>query len=253
MAEVAVAGPSGGGSEKKRFEIKKWTAIAMWSWAICTDTCAICRNNLYEPSIEYQANPTGDPDHPGLSIAWGTCGHVFPPGLHPALAQDTLGVPAVQQGVGVLQDREDSSGIGHSGRRRVTAASLHLLASLQVSEQPQQQAQLVCSASRTPCAPCSNRGRWDVHMMFIYWRVSVPSLLRRRLAAGHHQRNRVAIQQDRIKLGLDAPLWRDVVLRDVLQHHVDVCVEPAQRADDLLLALEQHPDLGAHALVDELA
>lgn len=90
---------------------------AMWSWAICTDTCAICRNNLYEPSIEYQANPTGavgqlpaqtgmqlhpacttmwhawvlditrllpscrpkagDPDHPGLSIAWGTCGHVF--------------------------------------------------------------------------------------------------------------------------------------------------------------------------------
>jgi len=34
-------------------------------------------NNLYEPSIEYQANPTGDADHPGLSIAWGSCGHVF--------------------------------------------------------------------------------------------------------------------------------------------------------------------------------
>ena len=67
------------GKEKfgKRFEIKKWNAVAMWSWAICTDTCAICRNNLYEPSIEYQANPTGDADHPGLSIAWGNCGHVF--------------------------------------------------------------------------------------------------------------------------------------------------------------------------------
>ena len=38
----------------KRFEIKKWNAVAMWSWAISTDTCAICRNNLYEPSIEYQ-------------------------------------------------------------------------------------------------------------------------------------------------------------------------------------------------------
>lgn len=61
----------------KRFEIKKWNAVAMWSWAICTDTCAICRNNLYEPSIEYQANPNGDPEHPGLSIAWGCCGHVF--------------------------------------------------------------------------------------------------------------------------------------------------------------------------------
>ncbi|WIA42933.1 hypothetical protein OEZ86_008846 [Tetradesmus obliquus] len=75
------AGPSskaGKGSKGgKRFEVKKWNAVAMWSWAICTDTCAICRNNLYEPSIEYQANPTGDPDHPGLSISWGCCGHVF--------------------------------------------------------------------------------------------------------------------------------------------------------------------------------
>ncbi len=39
--------------------------------------CAICRNNLYEASIDYQANPNGDPEHPGLSIAWGQCGHVF--------------------------------------------------------------------------------------------------------------------------------------------------------------------------------
>ncbi|GFR49611.1 hypothetical protein Agub_g11634, partial [Astrephomene gubernaculifera] len=76
--EEQQAGPSKRGNKSgKRFEIKKWNAVAMWSWAICTDTCAICRNNLYEPSIEYQANPTGDPDHPGLSIAWGVCGHVF--------------------------------------------------------------------------------------------------------------------------------------------------------------------------------
>lgn len=76
--EEAEAGASKSKSRSgKRFEIKKWSAVAMWSWAICTDTCAICRNNLYEPSIEYQANPTGDPDHPGLSIAWGCCGHVF--------------------------------------------------------------------------------------------------------------------------------------------------------------------------------
>eukprot|EP01026_Neomeris_dumetosa_P009271 TRINITY_DN13108_c0_g1_i1.p3 TRINITY_DN13108_c0_g1~~TRINITY_DN13108_c0_g1_i1.p3 ORF type:complete len:131 (-),score=11.71 TRINITY_DN13108_c0_g1_i1:261-653(-) len=61
----------------KRFEIKKWNAVAMWQWALCHDTCAICRNNLYEPSIEYQANPTGEAEHPGLSIAWGSCGHVF--------------------------------------------------------------------------------------------------------------------------------------------------------------------------------
>lgn len=113
------AAPAAAPGAGPRFEVKKWNAVAMWSWAICTDTCAICRNNLYEPSIEYQvrvcgagsgpgegerreraagtgtvgpcfffssfssshshtqANPTGDAEHPGLSIAWGCCGHVF--------------------------------------------------------------------------------------------------------------------------------------------------------------------------------
>jgi len=27
-----------------RFEIKKWNAVAMWSWDICAEHCAICRN-----------------------------------------------------------------------------------------------------------------------------------------------------------------------------------------------------------------
>ena len=43
--------------------------LCRWSWAICTDTCAICRNNLYEPSIEYQANPTGGCGQGG--VGWG--------------------------------------------------------------------------------------------------------------------------------------------------------------------------------------
>eukprot|EP00210_Caulerpa_lentillifera_P003855 g3682.t1 len=81
MMDIDVPGPSRSiqprAKSGKRFEMKKWNAVAMWSWAICTDTCAICRNNLYEPSIEYQANPTGDNEHPGLSITWGCCGHVF--------------------------------------------------------------------------------------------------------------------------------------------------------------------------------
>jgi len=41
-----------------RFEIKKWNAVTMWSWDICADTCAICRNSLNEPSIEYQVGST---------------------------------------------------------------------------------------------------------------------------------------------------------------------------------------------------
>lgn len=77
MEEAEGTGQNECSNGKKRFEIKKWNAVAMWSWAICTDTCAICRNNLYEASIEYRANPNGDAEHPGLSIAWGQCGHVF--------------------------------------------------------------------------------------------------------------------------------------------------------------------------------
>ena len=60
----------------QRFEIKKWNAVTMWQWDICADTCAICRNSLNEPSIEYQASPTANNEN-GLSIAFGNCGHVF--------------------------------------------------------------------------------------------------------------------------------------------------------------------------------
>mmetsp|Transcript_34624 Transcript_34624/g.59498 ORF Transcript_34624/g.59498 Transcript_34624/m.59498 type:complete len:138 (-) Transcript_34624:216-629(-) len=70
---AAAAAASGDGV---RFEIRKWNAVCMWSWDICADTCAICRNSLNEPSIEYQANPSPNNEN-GLSIAFGCCGHVF--------------------------------------------------------------------------------------------------------------------------------------------------------------------------------
>ena len=53
VAEGKSGGKSGGDA---RFVIKKWNAVVFWSWDICTDTCAICRNALYEPSIEAQAS-----------------------------------------------------------------------------------------------------------------------------------------------------------------------------------------------------
>ena len=62
--------------KKVTFQIKKWNAVAFWSWDIYTDTCAICRNPLHGPSIEYQANPS-PAFEAGLSIAFGCCGHVF--------------------------------------------------------------------------------------------------------------------------------------------------------------------------------
>ena len=76
---AAAAVPAAAGTKKgkkPRFTIKKWSAVAMWSWDLLVDTCAICRNSLYEPSIEYQANP-GAANNDGIQIAWGCCGHVF--------------------------------------------------------------------------------------------------------------------------------------------------------------------------------
>jgi hypothetical protein len=72
---AAAAAASGPAFDKDTpfLKVKKWQAVAVWSWNVVTDTCAICRNNLHEPSIDVQATGTGQvpKDHPGLSIAWG--------------------------------------------------------------------------------------------------------------------------------------------------------------------------------------
>uniref|UniRef100_A0A914Y420 Anaphase-promoting complex subunit 11 RING-H2 finger domain-containing protein n=1 Tax=Panagrolaimus superbus TaxID=310955 RepID=A0A914Y420_9BILA len=43
-------------TNKKRFEVKKWNAVALWAWDIVVDTCAICRNHIMDLCIECQAN-----------------------------------------------------------------------------------------------------------------------------------------------------------------------------------------------------
>ncbi|RYR43204.1 hypothetical protein Ahy_A08g039633 isoform B [Arachis hypogaea] len=40
------AGPSS--KKPKRFEIKKWNAVALWAWDIVVDNCAICRNHIMD-------------------------------------------------------------------------------------------------------------------------------------------------------------------------------------------------------------
>ncbi|KAJ1359164.1 RING-box protein 1 [Parelaphostrongylus tenuis] len=42
--------------DKKRFEVKKWSAVALWAWDIQVDNCAICRNHIMDLCIECQAN-----------------------------------------------------------------------------------------------------------------------------------------------------------------------------------------------------
>ncbi len=49
---VAKASKTGAGDgavdNKKRFEVKKWNAVALWAWDIVVDNCAICRNHIMD-------------------------------------------------------------------------------------------------------------------------------------------------------------------------------------------------------------
>lgn len=65
--------------KKKRFEIKKWTAVAFWSWDQTNESCAICRNHLMEPCIECQGkNDNADvTQRPHCPRAVGRCNHSF--------------------------------------------------------------------------------------------------------------------------------------------------------------------------------
>lgn len=54
-------GADAGTDGKKRFEVKKWNAVALWAWDIVVDNCAICRNHImdlckFDPTISLQTS-----------------------------------------------------------------------------------------------------------------------------------------------------------------------------------------------------
>ena len=68
LGAAGTAGTATNTTTKRKFEVKKWNAVAVWSWSTSFDSCAICRNTLHEPSIEFQANSQQEGED-GLSIA----------------------------------------------------------------------------------------------------------------------------------------------------------------------------------------
>ena len=55
----AVPGPEADKPGDRMFTLKKWNAVAMWSWDVECDTCAICRVQVMDACLRCQSETKG--------------------------------------------------------------------------------------------------------------------------------------------------------------------------------------------------
>lgn len=70
---AVAASTSAAAAGGKMFTLKKWNGVAMWSWDVECDTCAICRVQVMDACLRCQA----ENKHDDCVVVWGDCNHSF--------------------------------------------------------------------------------------------------------------------------------------------------------------------------------
>ncbi|KAL5273926.1 RNF7 family protein [Megaselia abdita] len=69
---------NGDGKPEKMFTLKKWNAVAMWSWDVECDVCAICRVQVMDACLRCQSDNKRDVlGKQDCVVVWGECNHSF--------------------------------------------------------------------------------------------------------------------------------------------------------------------------------